>query len=148
MPAKYKRISADEIETNGSNVAAPSTPNILPFANSTNPLHWWRSRTPHAFRGKDVMVIRQALLLADPVDFDWMRAITGSSPTAIRIAVEQLKNHRITASVIDDVVSAVLCCALEGNAASSILISAALRRRSKIDPACLTLSSLWLVARL
>ncbi|QND71457.1 hypothetical protein [Tardiphaga robiniae] len=83
MPVPYKRTAANKIETNVSNVAALSTTNILPFAISPNPLHWWRNRSPQAFRSKDVMVIRQALLSADPVDYDWMRAITGSSPTAI-----------------------------------------------------------------
>jgi hypothetical protein len=40
----------------------------------------------------------------------------------------------------------VLCCAIEGNAASAIVISSALRRRSKIELQCKTLSDLWLVA--
>jgi cardiolipin synthase len=50
--------------------------------------------------------------------------------------------------VIDGLaLSAVLACALEGDPASAILISSALRRRSKFDPSCRQLSLLWLVAK-
>jgi hypothetical protein len=77
---------------------------------------------------------------------DWRGAILGSAPTAIGIAVRQLKSKRIGATEVDLALSAVLCCAIEGNAASAMVISSALRRRSKIDSQCKTLSDLWLVA--
>ena len=72
----------------------------------------------------------------------------GNAAVAIRIAVDQMKANKITAAEIDLALSAVLACALEGEPASAILISSALRRRSKCDPSCKTLSELWLVANL
>jgi hypothetical protein len=81
-----------------------------------------------------------------PNEPDWRRAILGSAPTAIGIADRQLKSRCIGATEVDLALSAVLCCAIEGNASSAIVISSALRRRSKIELQCKTLSELWLVA--
>jgi hypothetical protein len=78
---------------------------------------------------------------------DWSRAILGDAAVAIRVAVEQMKARPITAAEVDLALSAVLACALEGDATSAILISSALRRRSKYDPSCRVLSDLWLVAK-
>jgi hypothetical protein len=55
--------------------------------------------------------------------------------------------RKIMAAEIDLAFSAVLACALEGDPASAILISSALRHRSKCDPSCKLLSLLWLVAK-
>lgn len=114
---------------------------------SSSPLQWWRTREPMTFHPRELRPLRMALmatcLAAEP---DWRRAILGNTPIAIGIAVRQMKFHPITAPEVDLSVSAVLACAIEGNATSAILLSSALRRRAKIDPACRPLSDLWLVA--
>jgi hypothetical protein len=76
----------------------------------------------------------------------WRRAILGSAPAAIGIAVRQLKSRSIDAPEVDLALSALLCCAIEGCAASAIVISSALTRRPKIDTQCKMLSDLWLTA--
>jgi hypothetical protein len=82
-----------------------------------------------------------------PEEPEWSRAILGDAAVAIRIAVGQMKARKITSAEVDLALSAVLACALEGEPASAIVISSALRRRSKCDPSCKTLSLLWLVAK-
>jgi hypothetical protein len=96
---------------------------------------------------RGVSGIRKALLGTDiPEETEWFSAILGEAAVAIRIAVEQMKMRKITDPEVDLSLSAVLACALEGEPASAVVISSALRRRSKLDPPCKALSLLWLVA--
>jgi hypothetical protein len=119
-------------------------PHFAPFS----PLIWWRTRRPSALLCRGIGGIREALLGTEIYgEPDWSRAILGDAAVAIRVAVEQMKACKITAIEIDLALSAVLACALEGDAASAILISSALRRRSKCDPPCRLLSLLWLVSK-
>ncbi len=88
-----------------------------------------------------------ALLGVEVNDVDWPLAVTGHPATAIRVAVRHLHAYGMTSPVIDAVVSAVSCCALEGNHAARVVVSSALRRRKKIDPFCHELCLLWRAAR-
>ncbi|MEH2469256.1 2-methylaconitate cis-trans-isomerase PrpF [Nitrobacteraceae bacterium AZCC 2299] len=83
-------------------------------------------------------------IIAEP---EWIEAATGDAVSAIAIGVRLLSRHVIGAAEIDLALSAALACAIEGDATSPVLISSALRRRSKIDPACRCLSELWRDAR-
>ncbi len=113
------------------------------------PLRWWRTRAPEGFNARDLTVLRKALIIRPFVtEHDWYRAITGDAAAAIGIAARQMLDRSITAPEIDLSVTAVLACALEGDAASRVLISSALRRRAKIDPTCKCLSEKWLGRRL
>lgn len=117
---------------------------LTPFS----PLTWWRTKPPSALLCRGVGGIREALIGTEiHGEPDWHRAILGEAAVAIRIAVKQMKERKITATEIDLALSAVLACALEGEPASAILISSALRRRSKCDRSCRNLSLLWLVAK-
>lgn len=106
---------------------------------------WWRSRAPYSILPRDTRHIRK--ILQGPIviaDIDWFDAIAGDPSAAIAVAVRQLKFNKITATTVDLALSAVLCCALEGDRAASVVISSALRRRSRIDPSCQSLSQQWL----
>lgn len=128
----------------GNRAPASFAPDIAPFS----PLTWWRTRRPSALLCRGIGGIREVLLGTEiHGEPDWSRAILGDPAVAIRVAVEQMKARRITAVEVDLALSAVLACALEGDPASAILISSALRRRSKYDPSCKLLSDLWLVAK-
>ncbi|WP_424631794.1 hypothetical protein [Bradyrhizobium sp. SYSU BS000235] len=76
----------------------------------------------------------------------WSDAVIGKVTTAINIAVRRLKARPIDHPEIDLALSAMLACALDHDVTSGILISSALRRRSKIDPSCRLLSDQWLIA--
>ncbi|WP_316228441.1 hypothetical protein [Bradyrhizobium sp. SZCCHNR1039] len=108
------------------------------------PVHWWRTRRPQDFEATDVRILRAELFKTDAIDdCDWLYAVTGNAAAAIGIAIRALKQHGMTNPAIDAVVSAVLCCALEGDGASKVLLLSALRRRQKIDPRCRHLVLLW-----
>jgi hypothetical protein len=109
------------------------------------PIHWWRIRPPKDLGGEDVRAIRRALLSTDLVnDPDWFRAVGGDAANAIGIAVKTLKINGLKNSATDAVMSAVLCCAIEGDPAAKMVMISALRRRSKIDPICYGLRLRWL----
>lgn len=113
-----------------------------------SPLIWWRTRKPRLRLCQSICEIREALLGTEICGQpDWSRAILGDAAIAIGVAGEQMKVHVITATEVDLALSAVLACALEGDPASPIVISSALRRRAKDDPSCKPLSDLWLVAK-
>ncbi|WP_424628459.1 hypothetical protein [Bradyrhizobium sp. SYSU BS000235] len=133
------------MSVSGNRARFSSVPNIEPFS----PLAWWRTRRPSVLLCRQIRGIREALLGTEiHGEYDWNRAILGDPAVAIGIAVKQMSERKITASEVDLSLSAVLACALEGDPASAIVISSALRRRSKCDPPCRHLSLLWLVARL
>lgn len=131
----------------------PASRNHAPFSLAPapaqfSPLIWWRTRRPSPLLCKGIGGIREALLGTEiQGEPEWPRAILGDAAVAIRIAVGQMKVCKITATEVDIALSAVLACALEGEPASAIVVSSALRRRSKCDPSCKTLSLLWLVAK-
>ena len=128
----------------GNRASSSLTPDLAPYS----PLIWWRTRKPSVFLCWGIGGIRAVLLGTEiPGEPDWSRAILGDAAVAIRVAVAQMKVRKITATEVDLALSAVLACALEADPASAILISSALRRRSKLDPSCRLLSLLWLVAK-
>ena len=119
-------------------VAARSLPT------SESPLSWWRTRRPHDLDGLDVKAIRDALLKVNYVDdCDWLSAVTGNAATAIGIALRALPSHGMNNPVIDAAISAVVCCALEGDGAAKAVILSALCRRQRTDPRCRQLVLLW-----
>jgi hypothetical protein len=145
MHAKYEHVQNSDDRRSRPNFRSLNAPKQL----TASPLHWWRIRRPQGFGRHDVKAIRAALFGVEIVDdVDWLRAVAGDPATAIGVAVRQLKAYGMTSPVIDAAVSAVLCCALEGDHAARVLISSALRRRKKIDPFCHQLCLLWRAARL
>jgi hypothetical protein len=121
----------------------------LPPRLAAPPTQWWRIRSPHDLSSRDVRKIREALLRSDLVDDrEWFRAVGGDAATAIGIAIKTLKSCGMRNPLTDAVVSAVLCCALDGDPAARVVMISALRRRAKIDPICHGLRLRWLHARL
>jgi hypothetical protein len=120
----------------------------LPNADPDSPLRLWRTREPASFSRKDIAPLRRCLLKATTIaEPEWIDAAAGDVIAAIAVGIKLLNRHVIGAIEIDLALSAVLACAIEGDATSPVLISSALRRRSKLDPACRCLSELWLEAR-
>jgi hypothetical protein len=114
-----------------------------------SPLIWWRTRTPTEFDAKDSTTLRRVLNRTTTADEpNWPRAIAGQITTAIWIAVDRLKKRKITHLEIDLALSALLACAIDGDVTAEILISSALRRRGRIEPACRNLADLWLISDL
>jgi hypothetical protein len=72
-----------------------------------------------------------------------MKAVGGDPAIAIGVAIRQLSAYGMKSSIIDAAVSAVLCCAIEGDVAARAVVESALRRRWKIDPRCADLILAW-----
>lgn len=126
---------------NASNVTYPDA--IL--RTSLPPTRWWRARSPHDLSRKDIRTIREFLLRHERVaDCDWLGAVGGDSATAVGIAINGLQRHGLKNPVTDAVISAILCCALEGDPTAKMVLISALRRRAKIDPLCNMLRLHWL----
>lgn len=141
---QYKHVPNSDRAASEALIRFPLSPHQLLMS----PLHWWRTRRPKSFNRSDVKIIRAYLLRIQIIDDDdWMRAVTGNPAAAIGVAVRQLKACGMKSPVVDAAVSAVLCCAIEGDAAAPCLILSALRRRSKIDPLSHKLISRWVTAR-
>lgn len=112
---------------------------------ASDPEHWWRTRNPYGFKTSDVRTIREALLNGDiAVEGEWSRAIGGDAATAIGIAIRALQSHGLKHPLTDAVLSAVLCCAIEGDQAAKVVMLSALRRRAKIDRSCFRLRLSWI----
>jgi hypothetical protein len=112
------------------------------------PTNWWRMRSPYDLGKKDVRAIREALLRSDLVgDAGWFPAVGGDAAQAIGIAIKALKISGMRNPLTDAVMSAVLCCAVEGDPAAKVVMLSALRRRAKIDPICHGLRLRWLNVR-
>jgi len=143
MLTRKTRAQISELQTAGSsNVTGRIA--LRSHSASLSPLHWWRTRRPYDFELQDARVIRVQLFKTDTVqDSDWLRAVTGNAAAAIGVAIRALKQHGMTNPAIDATMSAVLCCAIEGDNASKVLILSALRRRKKIDSYCRHLVLLW-----
>jgi len=142
LTRKTRAQISESHRTPPTNIAGPIP--LRSRSASSSPLLWWRTRRPHDFEMIDVRVIRTELLKTDTVDdCDWLHAATGNAAIAIGVAIRALKQHGMINPAIDAVMSAVLCCTIEGDAASKVLIMSALRRRQKIDSHCRHLVLLW-----
>ncbi|WP_256807402.1 hypothetical protein [Bradyrhizobium sp. Bra64] len=126
---------------NSSNVAYPDTTHRT----SLPPTRWWRARSPHDFSRKDIRTIREFLLRHERVaDCDWLGAVGGDPATAVGIAIKGLQRHGLKNPITDAVISAILCCALEGDPTAKMVLISALRRRAKFDSRCHMLRLHWL----
>lgn len=120
------------------------TGSIQILSRGASPLHWWRTKTPRNLRRSDVRILRTLLLRTDTVaDLDWLKAATGDAAAAIGVAVRAMQTVGMTNPAVDVALSAVLCCALEGDPAAPAVIRSALNRRSRFDPRCADLSRIW-----
>jgi len=78
------------------------------------PMLWWRTRKLDDFGRQDVRAIRQALFNTQRIlDNDWLPAISGDSAAAIGVAIKALRSFGMTNPQTDEVMSAVVCCAIE-----------------------------------
>lgn len=110
-----------------------------------HPLSWWRTRPADSFRKVDVAIARNILrrtaIIGEP---HWHLGAIGHAPTAIGVALRTLRRDGNGFASLDVAMSAVLCIAIEGEPAATLLMSAALKRRGDDDPTCNALSDSWL----
>ena len=114
---------------------------------STARLSWWRSHCADAFSKGDAERIRVSLR-ACPMGADprWEHAVEGNVAAAVGIAIRVVWRCEPLGVSSDAALSALLACALDGDATAVFLLSAALDRRAKSCPECVSLADSWLLA--
>jgi hypothetical protein len=107
------------------------------------PLHWWRHLPATAFTTAHLAVIRRAItgfgFIGEP---HWPAAANGHPAAAIGIALRTLRSHTEHSPTFDLVMSALLRCALERNAAA-VLVLAHVLDRVATDAPCSALATSW-----
>jgi hypothetical protein len=110
-----------------------------------HPLSWWRVRAADEFKEVDVFIARRLLsksaIIGEP---HWFLGAAGDAAVAINVARRAQKHGGVSLVSLDVAMTAVLCIALEGDVAAALFLSAALKRRSDVDPPCGALSDSWL----
>jgi hypothetical protein len=130
-------------------VLLPSHPeqrDAFPAINTAR-LSWWRSHSADAFSKGDAERIRVSLR-ACPMGADprWEHAVEGNVAAAVGIAIRVVWRCEPLGVSSDAALSALLACAVEGDATAVFLLSAALDRRAKTCPECIRLADSWLLA--
>ncbi|MEH2480193.1 hypothetical protein V1282_003550 [Nitrobacteraceae bacterium AZCC 2146] len=109
-------------------------------------LSWWRLRSAYTFTDACPARLRQALagmsLIAEP---RWEAAVDGDAASAIGIALPAIGDDSYDGAYLDLAMSAVLLCALNGSAASALVLSHALRRSTSGRITWQAPAAAWLV---
>jgi hypothetical protein len=144
-----RTVSTEHVQTSNHEQKKTLKGVLLSHAFPDSPLTWWRTREPRTLSRSGTECARLRALIRKRLvpDVDWLDAVSGEATAAIAVAIRQMDSRSIGDWEIDLALSAVLACALEGDATAPIVLSSALRRRSKIDPACHRLVDPWLRAR-
>lgn len=110
-----------------------------------HPLSWWRSRAAGEFRTMDVVIARSFLsrsaVIGEP---SWHLGAAGDAAVAVGVALRTRRRFRKNRVLLDIAMTAVLACAVEGDATAAMLLSEVLRQRAVVDPSCSALSDSWL----
>lgn len=110
-------------------------------------LDWWRTHAAEVLRKADGERIRMSLrAYQESSDPRWAHAVEGDVAAAVGIAIRVVWRCEPLGVSIDAALSALLACALDGDATAVFLLSAALDRRAKSCPECVRLADSWLLA--
>lgn len=110
-------------------------------------LCWWRTHSAEAFSKSDAKRIRVSLRACPKSgNSRWHHAIEGEVAAAVGIAIRVIWRRERFGISEDAAMTAVLACALDGDATAIFLLSAALDRRAKAHPECARLADSWLLA--
>lgn len=111
-----------------------------------HPLTWWRTRSAQSFKFCEIYVARRILIKSAIIgEPHWLAGARGDAATAIGVALRVRRQKGLDCICNDLAMTAVLCVALEGNAAAALLLSATLKAMAVSDPSIDTLSSSWLL---
>lgn len=130
----------------GSDFVARAKRNVPYQIEFPHPLSWWRTRPAYGFKGLEISIARRFLrdtgIMGEP---HWYLGAAGDAAVAIGVAI-RIRRQAAPLNLVslDLAMTAVLCVALEGNAAAALLLSATLKARSTEDPTCVVLSESWL----
>ncbi|MDB5638422.1 MAG: hypothetical protein JWP51_3330 [Bradyrhizobium sp.] len=111
------------------------------------PLQAWRTLPARAFDAAKRRAVAASVATISSTWEDWRKAVGSDAPAAIKLALSLNPRKKISLRV-DLVMTVLLRCALEGNAAAALVLSHLLRRM-RIDPSVRhQLSTSWLAYNL
>lgn len=111
-----------------ASTAAPG----LALAEQKSPLQWWREGGPYHLGVSQAASLRAGLTRIAFLDCpDWRLAVAGDAALAVRVALHLAASRRRRPWAIDYAASALLLCAVGGDAAAAVTL-AYLRRRFAI----------------
>ena len=111
---------------------------------SVPPLHWWRRLSADAFTDTHQEVLRNAIsgfgMLGEPC---WPDAAMGDAAAAVGVALRAIKRRRTPSPGLDLVMSALLRCAIAGNAGAIHALTHVLSQMAARDPSCALIAKSW-----
>lgn len=145
--ANSSKRNSGEPSSSGSSIRSTRrTWKNVPRISFPHPLSWWRTRSADEFNKIDVAIARAVLtrsaIIGEP---HWHLGAAGDPAVAIGVALRVQKRSGEKLILLDVAMTAVLCCAVEGDATAAVLLSGILKQRSASDPFYANLSDTWLV---
>ena len=111
------------------------------------PFELWRSIPAERFDLSRRLAVAAYLATRAGGDVEWRRAIAGDATCAIRMALRIEVPDEITYPV-DDIMTLLLYCALDGSGAAALVLAHLLRRMPIDEPLRERLATSWLVRNL
>jgi hypothetical protein len=140
-----RRVRRSSSSLDQADLVARAKKNVPIQIEYPHPLTWWRTRPAHSFKDADVLIARRFLkksaIIGEP---HWFLGAEGDAAVALGVAMRIRRQQRSNLVSLDLAMTAVLCVALEGNAAAALLLSATLKRSSGTDRLHHVLSDSWL----
>ena len=111
---------------------------------SVPPLHWWRRLQADALTDVHRAILRKAVsgfgMIGEP---RWPDAAMGDPAAAIGVALRSVKNASTPRPQLDLVMSALLRCAIAGDAAAINALTHVLGLTAADDPSCALIAASW-----
>lgn len=135
------------LQQHNSTSVIRSTP--WPFhAADTSPLAWWRMLPADKFRDAEHLLLRATLnKVAVLHGKSWIAALRGDAAASIAVALS-LMPINIPTLEVDIAMTAVLASALDGDAATALMLSHVLGRAALDHPFATELAASWLAHNL
>lgn len=125
-------------------ISRPATPG-WPFASQNlSPLAWWRTLPANLFHDAEHLLVIDTLdsiCVMDRHD-EFAAALRGDAAAAVGVALSLLPIHKVTLTV-DVAMTALLRCALAGDATATMVVANLLRRIELDHPFATKLSTSW-----
>lgn len=122
----------------------PARASAVAAGSEIPPLHWWRRLPADIFTGSHLTIIRRAISGFDFIgERYWPAAVKGEPAAAIAVALWTIKRRRRPSPGLDLIMSALLRCAIEGNATAILVLAHVLDRMAAKDRSCVAPAASW-----
>src|SRR5579871_6088508 len=124
LNASKRNVGKDASPSSQRDFLARARRNVPVTIHFPHPLSWWRTRRAEDFKRSDVAIARSVLtrsaILGEP---HWHLGARGDTAVAIGVALRARRQSGENLVVVDVAMTAVLCCAVEGDTTAGLLLS-------------------------